>query len=106
MLPLAWLSMSVWGSGLVARSRDLSTRSFGPATEKYRELGTASNMRAFNRSGTLPVYGVNAGIEIQPTSNLSLSFGVGYVQQSGRVDSDINSPALPGASPFSIGGRR
>jgi hypothetical protein len=75
-------------------------------TLKYN-TGIGSPFAPFdNRSGTLPVYGVNAGIEIQPTSNLSLSFGVGYVQQSGRVDSDINSPALPGASPFSIGGRR
>jgi len=47
-------------------------------------------------------YTARAGIEIQPTSNLSLSLGVGYTQQSGRLDSDINSPLL-GASPF---GRR
>jgi len=53
-------------------------------------------------SGTLPVSSVNAGIEFQPTSNLSLSLGVGYVQQSG----DINSLVLPGASPFAVGGRR
>ena len=51
---------------------------------------------------------MNAGIEFQPTSNLSLSLGVGYVQQSGpaRIDSDINSPLLPGATPLAIGGRR
>ncbi|UPK08283.1 hypothetical protein IVB05_30135 [Bradyrhizobium sp. 170] len=55
-----------------------------------------------NVSGTLPVSSVNAGIEFQPTSNLSLSLGVGYVQQSG----DINSLGLPGASPFAVGGRR
>jgi hypothetical protein len=57
-------------------------------------------------SGTLPGYSAHAGIEIQPASNLSLSFGVGYTQQSGRIDSDINSPLLPGASPFAFGGRR
>jgi hypothetical protein len=75
-------------------------------TLKYN-TGIGSPFAPFdNRSGTLPVYGVNAGIEIQPTSNLSLSFGVGYVQQSGRIDSDINSPLLPGASPLAIGGRR
>jgi hypothetical protein len=55
-------------------------------------------------SGTLPAHSAHAGIEFQPASNVSLSFGVGYVQQSGRIDSDINS--LPGASPFAIGGRR
>jgi len=57
-------------------------------------------------SGTLPGYSARAGIEFQPTSNLSLSLGVGYTQQSGRLDSDINSALLPGASPFAFGGRR
>ena len=57
-------------------------------------------------SGTLPGYSARAGIEFQPTSNLSLSLGVGYTQQSGRLDSDINSALLPGASPFALGGRR
>ncbi|MCZ6696196.1 MAG: hypothetical protein O7A63_06615, partial [Acidobacteria bacterium] len=35
-------------------ARDLSARSFGPATEKYRELGTAANMLVFNRLAVLP----------------------------------------------------
>ncbi len=39
---------------LVAYSKDLSRKSFGPATAKYRELGTASNLLTFNRLGTLP----------------------------------------------------
>ena len=59
-----------------------------------------------NVSGTLPGYSVNAGVEFRPTSNLSLSLGVGFTQQSGRVDSDINSPLLSGASAFPFGGRR
>ena len=57
-------------------------------------------------SGTLPGYSAHAGIEFQPTSNVSLSLGVGYIQQSGRTDSDINSPLLPGASPFAFGAHR
>jgi opacity protein-like surface antigen len=56
-------------------------------------------------SGTLPGYSAHAGVEFQPVSNVSLSFGVGYTQQSGRLDSDINSPLLPGAFPFALGGR-
>ncbi len=40
--------------GLVDFSRRLSQKSFGPATAKYRELGTASNLLVFNRLGTLP----------------------------------------------------
>jgi len=35
-------------------SLDLSKRSLGAATEKYRELGTMANVSAFNRLGTLP----------------------------------------------------
>ena len=52
-------------------------------------------------SGTLPGYSAHAGVEFQPTPNVSLSLGFGYTQQSGRIDSDINSLSLPGASPVS-----
>lgn len=41
-------------AGLVALAKDLSERSFGPATAKYRELGTAANLLVFNRLHTLP----------------------------------------------------
>jgi len=57
-------------------------------------------------SGTLPGYRAHAGVEFQPTPNVSLSLGFGYAQQSGRIDSDINSLALPGASPFAVSGHR
>jgi hypothetical protein len=71
-------------------------------TLKYN-TGLGSPFAPFdNVSGTLPAYSVNAGIEFRPTSNLSLSFGASYTQQSG----DINSLVLPGASPFAVGGRR
>src|SRR5262249_45896612 len=40
--------------GVVAAARDLSRRSFGPATEKYRELGTVANLLTFNRFAALP----------------------------------------------------
>jgi aldehyde:ferredoxin oxidoreductase len=35
-------------------ARNLSQESFGPATEKYRELGTVSNLLTFNRIHALP----------------------------------------------------
>jgi opacity protein-like surface antigen len=57
-------------------------------------------------SGTLPGYSMHAGIEFQPAPNVSLSLGFGYTQQSGRIDSDINSLSLSGASPFAVSGRR
>ncbi len=34
--------------------RDLARRSLGPATEKYRTLGTIANVAVFNRLGALP----------------------------------------------------
>ena len=76
-------------------------------TLKY-DTNIGSPFAPFDKvSGTLPGYSARAGVEFQPTSNLSLSFGVGYTQQqSGRVDSDINSSLLPGASPLAVGGRR
>lgn len=46
---------------LVTLSKDLSQKSFGPATEKYRELGTAGNLLVFNRLGTLPTRNFQAG---------------------------------------------
>lgn len=57
-------------------------------------------------TSTLPGFSAHAGVEFQPAPNVSLSLGVGYTQQSGRIDSDINAPSLPGASPFAFGSRR
>ena len=39
---------------VLAVARDLRERSFGPATKKYRELGTLANLLAFNAVSTLP----------------------------------------------------
>jgi aldehyde:ferredoxin oxidoreductase len=39
---------------VLAAARDLRRRSFGPATAKYRELGTLANLLAFNAVSTLP----------------------------------------------------
>ncbi|WFU41891.1 hypothetical protein QA640_05175 [Bradyrhizobium sp. CB82] len=75
---------------------------------KYN-LGAGGPLAPFDStSGTLPGgYRANAGIEFRPTSNLSLSFGASFTQQSsGLVDSDINSPLPPGASPLAFGARR
>ena len=45
----------------VALARALSARSFGPATEKYRELGTVANLLTFNRLDTLPTRNFRSG---------------------------------------------
>lgn len=46
---------------LTAAARDLSQRSFGPATAKYRELGTVANLLTFNRLHALPTRNFQQG---------------------------------------------
>jgi aldehyde:ferredoxin oxidoreductase len=46
---------------LAELARQLSKASFGPATAKYRELGTATNLLAFNRLNVLPTRNFQQG---------------------------------------------
>jgi aldehyde:ferredoxin oxidoreductase len=46
---------------VVAAAKDLSRRSFGPATAKYRELGTVANLLTFNRLAALPTRNFQQG---------------------------------------------
>jgi opacity protein-like surface antigen len=55
-------------------------------------------------SSTVPGYSAHAGVEFRPTSNLSLSLGASFAQQSGAVDG--NSLALPGAPAIGLVPRR
>lgn len=74
-------------------------------SQKYGD-GIGSSLAPLT-SGVAPGYGAFAGVEFKPTSNLSLSFGAGVIQQdSGRMDSDIRSNMLPGESPALSGLRR
>lgn len=45
----------------VGLARDLSLRSLGPATAKYREVGTVANLLAFNRLDALPTRNFQSG---------------------------------------------
>jgi aldehyde:ferredoxin oxidoreductase len=56
---------------VTAISRDLSKRSFGPATAKYRELGTATNLLTFNRFNALPTRNFQSGT-FDEAANLSV----------------------------------
>ncbi len=56
---------------MTAISKDLSRRSFGPATAKYRELGTATNLLTFNRFGALPTRNFQSGT-FDEAENLSV----------------------------------
>lgn len=46
---------------VVRLAKDLSARSFGPATAKYRELGTVANLLTFNRLNALPTRNFQQG---------------------------------------------
>jgi aldehyde:ferredoxin oxidoreductase len=48
-------------AAVVTAARDLSQRSFGPATAKYRELGTVANLLTFNRLAALPTRNFQQG---------------------------------------------
>ena len=48
-------------AGTVEIARKLSAASFGPATEKYRELGTVANLLVFNRFDALPTRNFQSG---------------------------------------------
>jgi aldehyde:ferredoxin oxidoreductase len=48
-------------AGVVGAAKDLSQRSFGPATAKYRELGTVANLLTFNRLAALPTRNFQQG---------------------------------------------
>ena len=47
-------------AAVLAAARDLRGRSFGPATAKYRELGTLANLLSFNEINTLPTRNFSA----------------------------------------------
>jgi opacity protein-like surface antigen len=74
-------------------------------TLKYN-TGIGNLLAPFDNVSATAGYSAHAGVEFKPTSNVSLSLGFGYTQQSGRLDSDINSSALPGVSAFAVGAPR
>jgi opacity protein-like surface antigen len=75
-------------------------------TLKYN-TGIGNPLAGFDAtSNAVSGYGVRAGVEIRPTSNLSLSLGVGYAQQPSGYDTGTNSLVAPVASPFAFGARR
>jgi aldehyde:ferredoxin oxidoreductase len=47
-------------AAVLAAAKDLRGRSFGPATAKYRELGTLANLLSFNAINTLPTRNFSA----------------------------------------------
>jgi hypothetical protein len=70
----------------------------GLSTLKYNS-GIGNPFTQFDSQGNAASgYSAQAGIEIRPAANLSLSLGASFTQQP-----DVNSLVLPGASPFGSG---
>ncbi|MCS7158874.1 MAG: aldehyde ferredoxin oxidoreductase N-terminal domain-containing protein, partial [Gemmatales bacterium] len=55
--------------GLAEYARRLSQISLGPATAKYRELGTVSNLEVFARLGVLPQRNFHSGTAASPATS-------------------------------------
>lgn len=75
----------------------------GVDTLKYNPDAFSAITSFSPNAGTAAAYGVHAGIEVRPTSNLSLSFSAGFTQQQpGLADGALSSSLLPRA----LGGTR
>lgn len=75
----------------------------GVDTLKYNPDVFSATMSPGFTNGTTAATSFRGGVEIRPTSNLSLSFSAGFTQQqSGAADGDISSSLLP----RELGGRR
>jgi opacity protein-like surface antigen len=77
----------------------------GLDTLKY-STGLGDPVSPFSPVSGTAGYSAHAGVEFKPTSNVSLSLGFGYTQQSSRLDTDTPSPSLSNQSQFDLVGGR
>ncbi len=78
--------------------KDTSVSVYGGFDTLKYNPGIGAAFSPFDSTSSTPGYGAHAGVEFRPTSNLSLSLGFGYTEQSGRLDTDTKSPSLSNAS--------
>jgi|SRR5512142_499566 hypothetical protein len=78
----------------------------GFGTLKYNNP-IGSSLAGFDQSSANSPQGYSAhvGVELRPTSNLSLSLGASFAQQP-QYDSGISALTSPALSPFALSGRR
>jgi hypothetical protein len=78
----------------------------GFGTLKYNNP-IGSSLAGFDQSSAnIPQgYSAHVGVELRPTSNLSLSFGASFAQQP-QYDSSASALTSPALSPFALSGRR
>ena len=78
----------------------------GLDTLKYNSGIGGAFSSPFDSTSSTAGYGAHAGVEFKPASNVSLSLGFGYTQQSGRLDTDTKSPSLSNTTQFDLVGGR
>ncbi len=76
-------------AAVLAAARDLRERSFGPATAKYRELGTLANLLAFNAISALPARNFQSGTFDGAAELAGPPAGSGTADGPGDVPGDV-----------------
>jgi aldehyde:ferredoxin oxidoreductase len=80
-------------AAVLAAARDLRERSFGPATAKYRELGTLANLLAFNAISALPTRNFQAAT-FDGAERLGADHG-DHAGHAGHADESPDGTAAP-----------
>jgi aldehyde:ferredoxin oxidoreductase len=81
-------------AAVLAAARDLRQRSFGPATAKYRELGTLANLLAFNAISALPTRNFQAAT-FDGAGRLGADHGDSVPADSARATTSPDDGAAP-----------
>ena len=84
-------------AAVLAAARDLRERSFGPATAKYRELGTLANLLAFNAISALPTRNFQAA-----TFEGAGRLGADHDDASGKASAGSGDGGGVGAAPANL----
>jgi aldehyde:ferredoxin oxidoreductase len=84
-------------AAVLAAARDLRERSFGPATAKYRELGTLANLLAFNAISALPTRNFQAA-----TFEGAGRLGADHDDATGKASAGDGDGAAAGAPPANL----
>jgi aldehyde:ferredoxin oxidoreductase len=88
-------------AAVLAAARDLRERSFGPATAKYRELGTLANLLAFNAISALPTRNFQAAT-FDGADRLGVDHGDAGQGDAGRGDEADGGAGAAVAAPANL----
>jgi aldehyde:ferredoxin oxidoreductase len=89
-------------AAVLAAARDLRERSFGPATAKYRELGTLANLLAFNAISALPTRNFQAAT-FEGAHRLGADHGSADHGSAAHGEAGHGEASSAGRDPASVG---